>query len=150
MPDDNPILDDEFGGEEENPEVFLDNASDPAQIRRKERRKKLNEDDGLVFWKSVLSNPVGRREMWLILKDAQTFKVKFGVGPNGFPSPEGSWFAQGQQAFGMGLYHKWLFAFPQLVYLMHAENDDRFPRAGARRSKAITSNGRPGPDTDNR
>lgn len=148
MPDENPILETEFGPDQESPQKVLDNASDIAQIKRKARRKKLAEDDGLVFWQKVLSDPVGRREMWKILQDAQTFKVKFGVGPNGFPSPEGSWFAHGQQAFGMGLYHKWLFALPQLVYLMHAENDDRFAQAGSKQSKAIVNNGRPGPDSD--
>lgn len=148
MPGDNPILDAEFGEDEESPKVFLDNASDPAQIKRKTRRKKLAEEDGLAFWKGVLSNPVGRREMWKILKDCQAFSTVFGVGPNGFPSPEGSWFKQGQQAFGLGLYHKWLFNFPEHVYLMHAENDDRFARAGSKQSKVIVTHGRPGTDRE--
>ena len=148
MPGDNPILETEFGPDEENSQTILDNASDTAQLKRKRRRNKLNDDDAQAFWKSVLSTQVGRREMWRILKDSHAFRVKFGVGPNGFPSPEGSWFAMGEQAFGLGLYHKWLFRFPELVYLMHAENDDRFAQAGSKQSKAIVTHGRPGPDDE--
>lgn len=146
-PDDNPILETEFGPTEESPKTFLDDASDVAQIKRKGRRKKIAEDNGLLFWQKALNDPAGRREFWQILKDGHAFSLVVGFAPNGSESSTATLYKIGQQQMVLRLYHKWLSAFPQLVYLMHAENDDRFAQAGSKQSKAIVTNG-PGPDSD--
>lgn len=147
--DKNPILEGQFGDdepEEKGPRVFLDDASDKAQINRKGRRKKITEENADAFWKRVFDDPIGRQEMYQILKDSQAFALVSAFTPNGSNAPEAILYKIGQQQFALGLYHKWLFRFPQLVYLMHEENNERFPRAGRKRPKATITHGRPAPD----
>lgn len=149
-PDDNPLLGPEFedGDEKENaaPKVFLDDASDPKKIRRKVRQKKLVDENSDAFWKRVLADPVGRHEFWQILDKSQAFGLPIGFAPNGSTSTEATLYKIGQQQLALSLFRKWLLLAPELVYLMLEEH--RLDRAGPQRSKAITSNGRPGSDSD--
>jgi hypothetical protein len=80
------------------------------------------------FWQGVFSDPVGRAEMWGILQQAGTFDDRFGVGPNGFPQPEASWFHMGSRSLGLRLYQSWSAFARDGVFLMQDEHDPRFTR----------------------
>lgn len=112
-------------GEEQHSET---DAADPVAIKRKETRKKLYQREAVAFWHSVLSDPVGRREIWRLLQDAHTFETKFACGPNGFPQSEATFFQLGEQMFGQRLYQTLALYDRENVLLMHDEHDNRFPK----------------------
>lgn len=91
--------------------------------------------EGVVFWRAVLTDSIGRCEVWRLLQDAHTFETRFACGPNGFPQPEGTWFQAGQQDFGLRLYQKLLALDPVLVMTMHRENDPRFMPPAPKRQR---------------
>lgn len=94
--------------------------------KEKETQAKIDEENALNFWRAVLTNPTGRREIWNILQnDTKAFEDRFGCGPNGFPNPEASWFHAGEKAVGMRFYIKLMSIDPQSIVLMHSENDHR-------------------------
>jgi hypothetical protein len=66
--------------------------------------------------------------MWGILQQAGTFDDRFGVGPNGFPQPEASWFHMGSRSLGLRLYQSWSAFARDGVFLMQDEHDPRFTR----------------------
>jgi hypothetical protein len=121
---------------DEQPEQGFD-AGDPAQVRRRETTQQIKEREADRFWRGIFIDPVGRREMWLLLEAAKPFEERFACGPNGFPQPEATWFNAGQQSLGLRIYQTWLAKFPDLVIEMQRENDPRFmpPPKKQRRKK---------------
>lgn len=115
-------------------------AASPQTLRGEKARIRKENAESTVFWsRVVLSDPVGRREVWRLLQDAHTFETRFACGPNGFPQGDATWFHAGEQDFGLRLYQKLLALDPVLVMTMHKENDPRFmpPRPKrARRAQA--------------
>jgi hypothetical protein len=101
-------------------------AGNPDHVRKRETAQQIKDRESDRFWKSVFSDPVGRREMWLFLEAAKPFEERFACGPNGFPQPEATWFNAGQQSLGLRIYQTWLNKFPELVMQMQRENDPRF------------------------
>lgn len=103
-------------------------ASDKEAVR--EQNKKLGRADreAAEFWQQVFAHPIGRREMWNLLTEMGTFETRFGIGPNGFPNPESTWFNAGQQDFGLRLYFSWLRLDRAGVLLMQDEFDPNFPK----------------------
>lgn len=101
-------------------------AGDPAQVRRRGTAQQIKERESIRFWTAIFSDPIGRREMWLLLEAAKPFEERFACGPNGFPQPEATWFNAGQQSLGLRMYQTWLAKYPLEVMAMHAENDPRF------------------------
>lgn len=98
------------------------------KIRNRQKREQAESDE---FWENVFRTPVGRREMWRWLTSLHTFEIRFGATPAGFNNPEHSWVLAGQQDAGLRTYQSWLGRFPELVALMHQENDARFkPKGG--------------------
>jgi hypothetical protein len=111
----------------------IDNAGDVAAIKRKRDRTRRDKDEAAEFWKAVLSTPIGRREVWAILRSAHTFEERFACGPNGFPQPEATWFEAGQQAWGMRFYHSLALIDRDAVFVMHDEHDPRFAKPSKRK-----------------
>ena len=109
--------------------------SKPETPKQQEARIKFEREEGRLFWQQVFALPVGRREMWEILKSAHAFEERFACGPNGFPQPEATWFHAGEQAFGQRLYHSWLALEPQGVTAMLFEHDPRFPKPSPAKRK---------------
>ena len=108
-------------------ELNLD-AGDPDAHRRRRTKVALRGREKERFWQAVFASEVGRAEMWAVLTLAGTFDNRFGVGPNGFPQPEVSWFNMGQKALGLRLYREWLALAQEGVVLMQAEHDKEFAR----------------------
>lgn len=125
MTEDLPLLDE--AGEpllkSEHPTV---DAADPAVAKRRKTEVSLESREAIAFWVGVLSDPIGRREMWRMFDAAGVFKAVFQTGPNGFPQPEATWFAAGQKAFGESLYLNLSRIDRPHILEMHAEHDDRF------------------------
>lgn len=90
--------------------------------------KKLKARESEKFWRDIFESELGRREMWGLLQSAHAFEERFACGPNGFPQVEATWLHAGEQALGQRLYQTWLVRFPELVALMHSENDVRFQK----------------------
>src|ERR1035437_10385715 len=103
-------------------------AADPAVHRRRLTKAALHHGDVQRFWQKIFDDPVGRAEMWGILQQAGTFDDRFGVGPNGFPQPEASWFHMGARSLGIRLFQSWVVLARDGVFLMQDEHDPRFTR----------------------
>ena len=103
-------------------------AGDPAAHRKKLTKAALYHREVERFWQGVFGSPIGRAEMWAILQQAGTFDDRFGVGPNGFPQPEASWFHMGARSLGLRLLQSWSALARDGVFLMQDEHDPRFTR----------------------
>jgi hypothetical protein len=106
----------------------LVDASSPVVHRRRRVKAALRHREIERFWQGVFSDPVGRAEMWAILQQAGTFEDRFGVGPNGFPQPEASWFHMGARSLGLRLFQSWCVLAREGVLVMQDEHDPRFAR----------------------
>jgi len=109
-------------------------AANPSMVRGRKKKAELERLQGEEFWKRVLSDPIGRREVWNLLQTCHTFEVKFGVGPNGFPNAEASFFHQGEQAIGQRFYQSLSIIDRAAVFKMHDEHDPRYARPVPQRS----------------
>lgn len=113
---------------EQEPDVEIANAADPAQIAARSQKQRETKNDAAKFWNSVFATANGRREMWNILQESHAFEVRFACGPNGFPQPEATFFNAGESAFGLRLYQSWLLMEPEGVRAMHIENDSKWAK----------------------
>ena len=99
-------------------------ASDPQLARNQREAALRRERETIMFWTRCLQSAVGRRVLWdLISRDCHAFEPTFGVGPNGFPQAEASWFHAGEQSVGQRLYRTLLRYDTAGVLLMHQEHD---------------------------
>jgi hypothetical protein len=114
--------------DESQPDKGPVDAADPVVHRKRLTKAALHHREVQRFWQGVFSDPVGRAEMWGILQQAGTFDDRFGVGPNGFPQPEASWFHMGSRSLGLRLYQSWSAFARDGVFLMQDEHDPRFTR----------------------
>lgn len=123
--DDEPEIDNDDSGAEDTP------AQDAASKRSYDKKLteiELRQKEARDFWKAVFAIPVGRREMFEILKSSNAFDPPFMCGPNGFPQPEATWFHAGQHALGQRLFLSWSLLDRDGVNLMLDENDPRFAK----------------------
>ena len=104
----------------------LVDAADPGVHRKRLTKAALRHREIQRFWQGVFASEIGRAEMWSILQSAGTFDDRFGVGPNGFPQPEASWFHMGARSFGLRLFQSWTALARDGVFLMQDEHDPRF------------------------
>lgn len=115
---------------EESPvEQPTTSAVSPRDQRRRENRKKREERERFEFWQWVFSTPVGRREMWNAILGPQAghvFEQRFGMGDTGFPDPNATFSALGEQLLAQRIFLAWQLAHPEGVRLMVQENDPRF------------------------
>lgn len=114
------------GSRDENPANRIPNAADDIAIGQAQQRAKHLADKRRDFWKRVLSEEVGREVMWEVLQGMHAFDTRFATGPNGFPQPEATWFAAGEQAAGWRLYDALRKADFEAVHVMHLEHDPYF------------------------
>lgn len=101
-------------------------ASDRRTLRRQAELSELEHENAVRFWKRVLADPIGRKEIWKLLMTAHTFEERFACGPSGFPQVEATWFHAGEQAFGLRFYQSLMQMDREGVFLMHDEMDRRF------------------------
>lgn len=99
---------------------------DTARNKRRETKAKRKEREDREFFWMVVKSETGRRFLHSILRDAHAFEVRFGVGPNGFPQPEATWFNFGEQQFGQRLYQTWHLKAPNEIMQMLAENEPKY------------------------
>jgi hypothetical protein len=121
-------FDDEATEDTRYPAPIVD-AGDKKSLSKRQRNIDYHRRQAAEFWKGVFASPVGRREMWAILQSMHTFEQRFQCGPNGFPNPDATWYALGEQNSGRRLYDSWLLLARDGVLLMQDELDPRF--AGA-------------------
>ena len=102
-----------------------DEQQQAEQVARKRSYAKQREE----FWKRVLADPVGRSELWAIIGiEAHAFETKFACGPNGFPQPEATWVAHGEQKLGERLFQTLQQIDFENSWLMLSEHDGRFKK----------------------
>lgn len=123
------------------PDTLPGSAADPVEHKRRLTKAALHHREVERFWQGVFANQVGRAEMWQILQQAGTFDDRFGVGPNGFPQPEASWFHMGARSLGLRLFQSWQALARDGVFLMQDENDPRFTRPKMPQTKRDKLNG---------
>lgn len=112
--------------EDEPPPKITDpgtvNVADPASVKAAQRRGKRREDDATLFWRTVLADPIGRREMWQILQSGGAFDQRYGVTANGSPEPIETQRQEGEQRFSFRLYLSWLRLDPEGMAQMMREH----------------------------
>jgi hypothetical protein len=123
--------------DESQPDTGPPDAADPGAVRKRLTRAALRDRDVRRFWEGVFSTEIGRAQMWELLQQAGTFEDRFGVGPNGFPQPEASWFHMGARSLGLRLFQTWSAFSREGVMLMQDENDPRFKRAKMPQAKRV-------------
>lgn len=100
-----------------------------TRCESKEHRIEREARESNNYWRAQLADPIGRRELWRLIANgdgAHAFETKFATGPQGVPNEYATWYAKGEQDWGLRLYHRWLGLDPVAVAKMHAENDSRF------------------------
>lgn len=109
-------------------ETRTDSATDVREHRKRGRRKRQDAKHADDFWRRNLATADDRRFLWGFLVSLHTFEQRFACGPSGFPQPEATWFHAGEQDVGLRLYRTWMRTAPDLLQLMHAENDPAFAK----------------------
>ena len=131
------MIDDDPPQDDDEPEIApADQPTVDSGTRRghesQKRRIKREQKEADELWRRLLNDTVGRRELWRLAcgpTGAHAFETRFqGTGELGLPNEYATWYAKGEQDFGLRLYHRWLLLDPIAVGAMHAENDPRFAR----------------------
>lgn len=127
MTGDDDADDDDQEGQPAEPQLF--DAGEPRQVRKRETKRQIAERRADEWWQRVLSDPVGRAQMWGILQtECHAFEERFACGPSGFPQPEATWFEAGKQSVGLRLYQTLMARDPVNTQQMVIENDPRFAK----------------------
>jgi len=124
--------DDDDGAPAEQPTVDASNKTThrSAQIKRIVEAEQVRR-----FWSNALRDPVGQRVLWQLLADLHTFEERFACGPNGFPQPEATWFAAGEQAVGLRLHRTFARHDREALFAMHDKFDPAFAQPKPPRRK---------------
>lgn len=137
MPDDEILPEDAYDahdGETGDERELAPSAASPGAVRRQKDAQRLALLERERFWKGVLADPVGRRELWqLIGIEAHAFEQRFGCSPNGFPDQQATWFHLGEQMLGQRLYQSLALLDRAGVFLMQDEHDPRFAKPKRRK-----------------
>lgn len=96
------------------------------QFRRRAAKRKIEVRDGVTFWRGVLADPVGRREIWGLILGSGALQDRFAAGPTGFPDPYATWYHLGQQSIGRQLLDSLTVIDFEAVHTMRCEHDPRF------------------------
>lgn len=134
------MSDDDIPDDDENEPLpttqpTVDSATPEGQ---REQRSKADADkrETEKFWRGVLADPIGRREMWRLFfgsNSTHAFNQDFSISPVGFPDPNAAWYQRGRQDFGLWFYHKLLAIDRTSVGMMHDEHDPRFAKPETKR-----------------
>ncbi len=115
-----------------------DDAANLQTLRGKRQKQLQSNAEIIMFWRSLLAQPIGRKVLWDFLNaQCHIFEDRFACGPNGFPDAQATWFHAGAKSVGERLYRTLLRTDLDHVHLMHREYDSSFadPRP-IRRKKA--------------
>jgi hypothetical protein len=109
-------------------------AASPKRIRRKKLTAEILDRESTRFWRGVMADPIGRREIWNLLRVASCFEERHAAGPTGFPDPEATSYYRGQRDFALNWYFRLQQLARESVFVMHDEHDPRFakPEKGAK------------------
>lgn len=135
--------DEEFAQPQDDPADDAPSAAHVSDIEReilgkprKRNRRETPEERGNreqreadAFWRGILADPIGRRELWRLFcgsQGAHAFETRFPAGPVGFPDANAAWYERGVQDFGQRMHRHWLRLDAASVGLMHNENDPAF------------------------
>ena len=104
---------------------------DPDRGEEIERRKlaaerRLKEREGQRFWERCLADPIGRKEIWRLLSDLNTFETRFPISPVGMPDGAAIWFAHGRKDFGQTFWKFLIRASREGTLAMMDEHDPAF------------------------
>jgi hypothetical protein len=117
--EDENIIEDQY-------EPFSEEEKKPRKRSHKTaKQKKLEEENSLNFWKTVLRSVTGRREMWGIFIKTKAFDDTFGCSPNGTSNDQETFFHLGKKSFGLKFYYELMAIDPEAIVAMHKENDPR-------------------------
>ncbi len=131
-----PLEPDDDDAERTEPEPGTpDSAANPKRLKQQQRRAELDAIEAEEFWKFVFASPVGRREMWGLLKQAGVLDARFGAGPTGFPDAYASFFRAGIKAVSDNFLDQWTIRDFEGVRLMRIEHDPRFPKPKPEKAK---------------
>jgi hypothetical protein len=100
-------------------------------LKRQANRAKREFQEREAFWKAVLDDPVGRRELWRTIFGGNATHIaeaRFPHGPAGFPDPNACWYARGQQDMGQQILAELSALYREGVWAMQDEYDRRFPK----------------------
>jgi hypothetical protein len=101
--------------------------TDGRKYRRSRDKVKREVQETEEFWRAVLREKAGRREMWrLIAVEGHAFSTDFAYGPVGFPDERATWYAHANQQSALRLYHDLMRIDHEGVRRMHIECDGRF------------------------
>lgn len=123
---DAPLEDEEPESDDPAP-VETRDLNDPRKERRFRDKLKRQEQERASFWRAVLNDKTGRREMWrLISEQGRAFNTDFSGRP--------SWIKLGCQQWVLAIYHDLLRIDEDAVDRMHAESADPPPTEQERAS----------------
>ena len=136
--------DDNDDGESEQGELLAsqqptEDASNLQTLRGKRQKQLQSNAEIIIFWRSLLANPIGRKVLWDFLNNqCHIFEDRFACGPNGFPDQQATWFHAGEKSVGMRLYRTLLRTDLDGVREMHREYDSAFadPKPIPRRKRS--------------
>jgi hypothetical protein len=129
---------DELGHEDDDalPDQPPEAAASAVSHRANAKKKKRNVEEtleGAEFWRAVLADPIGRRELWKLFQAGHIFETRFECGPNGFPQVEATWFRAGEQDFARRIYQMFERIDPAAIIAMHQDFDASFAKPVPRR-----------------
>ena len=79
-------------------------AADDQGNKDQEDKIKIEAREASMFWRGVLADPVGRREMFKALNLAEAFATPFAAVGMGFPDERATWYKAGQVSIGQRFY----------------------------------------------
>ena len=124
-----PLEPDDEDAERTEPEPGTpDSAADKRRLKQQQRRQELDDREAEDWWRATFASPVGRREMWGLLKAAGIMDPRFGAGPNGFPDAHASFFRAGIKSVSDHYLDQRTIRDFEGVRLMRIEHDPRFPK----------------------
>jgi hypothetical protein len=111
-------------------EATVDEPRSIEKAKRAESKAKREAREVEEFWQRTLATEEGRRAIWELLKAGGLgAEREFGVGPNGFPHPEVSWFKLGARDYAERMLEMWDVMDGANIRLMRCENDPRYGKA---------------------
>jgi hypothetical protein len=132
MIDDEDLPQDDDDAATEHP---LEPAASAVSRRGNAKKRKRAVEETLEFWRTILADRVGQRELWKLFEVGHIFDTRFECGPNGFPQVEATWFRAGEQDFARRLYQMLERIDPAGVIAMHQAFDSTFAKPVPRRVK---------------
>lgn len=108
-----------------SPRALVANGSDPAQVRRAERKMRQADEVLAGSLRTVLDTPAGRFILWCLLEDTHVYATSFDH------SGSVMYFKEGERNIGLRWRARIIAADPTLYQLMCREAEQRAARLDA-------------------